>query len=63
MNGGLYLFKWNVFKEHGKIYVDREKSFGHLMDPIYSVEIDEMIDLEWAEFLVEKGHLDISEWQ
>jgi N-acylneuraminate cytidylyltransferase/CMP-N,N'-diacetyllegionaminic acid synthase len=63
MNGGLYLFKWDVFKEHGKIYADREKSFGHLMDPIHSVEIDEMIDLDWAEFLVEKARLDISGWQ
>lgn len=62
MNGGLYLFKWGVFKEHGRIYVDRDKSFGHLMDSIHSLEIDEMIDLNWAEFLVEKGHMDISEW-
>jgi CMP-N,N'-diacetyllegionaminic acid synthase len=63
MNGGLYLFKWDVFKEHGRIYVDREKSFGHLMDSIHSVEIDEMIDVVWAEFLMEKGYLDIYEWK
>ena len=63
MNGALYLFKWDFFKERGMIYADREKSFGMVMDSYHSIEIDEMIDLQWAEFLVESGYVDVADWQ
>jgi N-acylneuraminate cytidylyltransferase/CMP-N,N'-diacetyllegionaminic acid synthase len=63
MNGALYLFKWGFFKEHRRIYQDREKSFGYVMDPHYSIEIDGMIDLHWAEFLVNNGYVDLSYWR
>lgn len=63
MNGALYLFKWDFFKEHNSIYSDREKSFGYIMDRYYSVEIDNLIDLHWAEFLIENGYVDLSHWQ
>jgi len=63
MNGALYLFKWNFFKEHKAIYKDREKTFGYVMDRHYSIEIDEMVDLHWAEFLVNNGYVDLSYWQ
>ena len=62
MNGALYLFKWDFFKEHHTIYVDRERTYGYAMDRYHSIEIDEMIDLHWAEFLVEKGYIDMSYW-
>lgn len=62
MNGALYLFKWDFFKKHQTIYKDREKSYGYLMDRHYSVEIDELIDLEWVEFMVSNGLVDISNW-
>lgn len=62
-SGVLYLFKWEFFKKHKAIYKDRERSFGYLMDPYYSVEIDEMIDLAWAEFLLEKGYVDLAYWR
>jgi len=62
MNGGLYLFKWDFFQQHKAIYHDREKTFGYVMDPYYSIEIDEMIDLEWIEFLVASGKIDMSHW-
>jgi CMP-N-acetylneuraminic acid synthetase len=62
MNGGFYLFKWDFFKQHKAIYHDREKTFGYVMDPYYSIEIDEMIDLEWIEFLVASGKIDMSHW-
>jgi len=62
MNGALYLFKWEFFKEHQAIYKDRKKSYGYLMDRHYSVEIDELIDLEWVEFLVTNGLVDMSNW-
>ena len=63
MNGALYLFKWDFFKEHNSVYVDRDKSFGYVMDRHYSVEIDQLIDLHWAEFLINNGYVDLSQWQ
>lgn len=63
MNAALYLFKWSYFKEHKTIYRDREKTFGYVMDQHYSVEIDEIVDLYWAEFLINKGFIDLSYWQ
>lgn len=63
INGALYLLRWDHFKEHRSIYCDRTKSFGYLMDPYYSIDIDEMIDLHWAEFLVERGSVDLSYWR
>ena len=63
MNGGLYLFRWDFFKKHRKIYHDPDKTFGYVMDRHYSIEIDQPIDLEWVEFLVANGHVDMSHWQ
>jgi N-acylneuraminate cytidylyltransferase/CMP-N,N'-diacetyllegionaminic acid synthase len=62
-NGALYLFKWELFKKHGTMYADRERSYGLVMDRYHSVEIDEMIDLHWAEFLVEHEYIDLSFWR
>lgn len=63
MNGALYLFKWDYFMKHGTIYADPEKSFGYIMDRFHSIEIDEAIDLSWAEFLLEKGLVNFSQWK
>lgn len=63
VNGALYLFRWELFKEHQTIYADREKSFGYVMDRFHSVDIDEMIDLRWAEFLVANGYIDMTYWR
>ena len=63
MNAALYLFKWDHFKEHKSLYRDRERTYGYLMEPHYSVEIDNMNDLHWAEYLVEKGYVDLSYWK
>jgi len=63
MNGTLYLFKWDYFKEHKLIYHDVENSYGYVMDRYYSAEIDNMIDLHWAEFLAENGYIDMSYWK
>jgi CMP-N,N'-diacetyllegionaminic acid synthase len=62
-NGALYLFKWDLFKKHHTIYADRDNTYGYVMENTYSIEIDEMIGLHWAEFLVEKGHIDMSYWR
>ena len=63
MNGGLYLFKWDFFKKHKAIYHDRDKTFGYVMDRHYSIEIDEMMDLYWVEFLVANKYVDMSHWK
>jgi CMP-N,N'-diacetyllegionaminic acid synthase len=63
MNGALYLFKWELFKEHHTIYADRQNTYGYLMDRYHSVEIDEMIGLHWAEFLVGHNYIDMSYWR
>jgi CMP-N,N'-diacetyllegionaminic acid synthase len=62
-NGALYLFKWELFKKHHTMYADGPNSFGYVMDRYHSIEIDEPIDLQWSEFLVESGHLDLSPWK
>jgi N-acylneuraminate cytidylyltransferase/CMP-N,N'-diacetyllegionaminic acid synthase len=62
-NGALYLFRWQFFKDHGALYADRDRSYGYLMDPHYSIEIDHPIDLAWARFLVEHGYVDMSHWR
>jgi len=63
MNGALYLFRWGFFKKYRALYKDREKSYGYVMDRYYSVEVDNMIDLQWAEFLASKGYVDMSYWR
>jgi N-acylneuraminate cytidylyltransferase/CMP-N,N'-diacetyllegionaminic acid synthase len=63
MNGALYLFRWDYFREHQWIYHDREGVYGYVMDRFRSVEIDEPADLAWAEFLVEKGYVPIERWR
>lgn len=63
MNAALYLFKWEMFKEHHSVYVDRENTYGYVMDRYHSVEIDELVDFHWAEFLVDKGYVDMSHWR
>lgn len=63
MNGALYLFKWDLFKTHHTMYVDRENTYGYIMDRYHSIEIDEPIDLQWAEFLVDRGYVDLALWR
>ena len=62
-NGALYLFRWDFFKKHHAIYQDRDGTFGYPMDRAYSLEVDEKIDLAWAEFMVQEGHIDMSNWR
>ena len=62
-NGTLYLFKWDLFKRFHTMYADGPNSYGYVMDRYHSIEIDEPVDLHWAEFLVEKGHIDLAPWK
>jgi len=63
MNAALYLMRWDYFKEHRSVYHDRETTYGYVMPPEYSVEIDTLADLRRAEFLVEKGYVDLAHWK
>jgi CMP-N-acetylneuraminic acid synthetase len=62
MNGALYLFGWEFFKRSRNIYGDAERTYGYEMPAHLSVEIDEMDDLYYAEFLVERGYIDMSSY-
>lgn len=63
MNGALYLMKWSAFKKDRTRYGDPDHTYGLQMKREYSVEIDEMADYEYAQFLVERGRVDMSYWK
>jgi CMP-N,N'-diacetyllegionaminic acid synthase len=63
MNGALYLVNWQFFREHRRIYHNSAVTRGYVMDPHYSIEIDEPMDLRLAEFFVASGAVDLSYWQ
>lgn len=58
-SGCFYFAKWDRFKKNQSFYTDRTYAF--LVENIYSIEIDEPLDLLWAEFLLEKSLIDLSE--
>lgn len=63
MNGGFYLLNWNHFLKIGRRYADPDRSYGVIMDEFHSIEIDEPIDLAWAQFLIDQGHVNPAPWQ
>jgi len=63
MNGAFYLAKWDFLKKHNNFYAESDSTYGLPMSRYYSVEIDEIIDLEWARWLVDQGYIDMSFWQ
>lgn len=63
MNGALYLIRWDYFRRHGWIYQDRDGVYGHVMDRYHSIEIDEPVDLAWAEFVVAQGYVPLEPWR
>jgi CMP-N-acetylneuraminic acid synthetase len=63
MNAALYLFRWDYFMKHRQVYADPDTSFGYAMPPEHSIEIDTLLDLAWAQFLVEGGHLEMTTWR
>jgi len=63
INGALYLFRWEGFRRNKTIYYDCKGSYGYIMSPYCSVEIDEEIDLKWAEFLVQNGYINLAPWR
>ena len=63
MNAALYLFRWDFFKRTGRIYRDRDRTYGYVTDPLYSLEIDNPIDLHEAEFRVQHGLVNMGHWR
>jgi len=62
LNGGMYLFKWEFFKQQQRVIGDPDRTYAYVMDRVHSVDIDEEIDLQWAAFLVERGYVDLAPW-
>ena len=63
MNGALYLMRWDVVANHRSRYSDPEHTYGVVMPREYSIEIDEPLDLEFSQFLVDRGRIDLSPWR
>ncbi len=60
MNGCLYISDIEYFKENRILH--SLNSVPYIMDDIYSIEIDSILNYEFAKFCVDKGYLDISPW-
>ncbi|OJV21652.1 MAG: hypothetical protein BGO30_02840 [Bacteroidetes bacterium 41-46] len=57
-SGGFYIAKWSYFLKTRNFYTS--KSTSYLLPEESSLEIDELIDWLWAEFLIEKKIIDIT---
>lgn len=51
-NGAIYVFKYSLLKEKYTYYSD--KTYAYIMPNIRSIDIDNMIDFEFAEFIMRK---------
>ncbi|MCR5591991.1 MAG: acylneuraminate cytidylyltransferase family protein [Lachnospiraceae bacterium] len=61
MNGCIYAAKWDYLKKNHLFH--SEKSVPYIMPAEKSIEIDSMIDLEFARFIVANKLIDLSEWK
>jgi CMP-N,N'-diacetyllegionaminic acid synthase len=55
-SGGFYISKWNAFLENKTFYT--EKTMPYLLPDESTLEIDEAIDFDWAEFLTKTNKID-----
>lgn len=53
-NGAIYILKLNNIKKNKSYY--SEKTFLHVMDRISSIDIDDLADFEYAEFLIKRRY-------
>lgn len=60
MNGCIYAAKWDYFKENHLFH--SVNSIPFIMPAEQSIEIDSILDLEFARYVVEKGIIDTSMW-
>jgi N-acylneuraminate cytidylyltransferase/CMP-N,N'-diacetyllegionaminic acid synthase len=61
-NGGLYLVRWDYFARHRTRYHDPDTTYAIEMDRLHSIEIDEPVDLAFAQFLVATEAIDLTPW-
>lgn len=57
-SGGFYIAKWEFLQEHKTFYSNRTLSY--LVEPESGLEIDELIDWKYAEFLIKEKIVDVS---
>lgn len=55
-SGGFYISRWDAFIENKTFYT--EKTLQYLLPDESTLEIDEIIDFDWAEFLVKNNKID-----
>lgn len=60
MNGCMYIAKWDYFKKNKLFH--SINSVPYIMPREKSIEIDTMLDYEFACFLVDKGYIDLQPW-
>jgi len=58
LNGAIYLIKVQYFLKYKYIY--KENSYAFIMDKKKSIDIDDLDDLKYAEFLMQKNHFYIN---
>lgn len=54
LNGAIYLSRVDYFIKYKNLY--KEKSYAYIMDRLSSIDIDDELDFEWAEYLLKKGY-------
>lgn len=57
-SGGFYMSRWASFIRNKSFYT--KKTLGYLVPEECSLEIDELLDWKWAEFLISEEIVDIS---
>jgi len=55
MNGAIYLIKTNVFIKEGSLLT--LKTLPYIMSPLKSVDIDSIVDFEYASYLIKTSSL------
>lgn len=58
LNGAIYLIKVHYFLKYKYIY--QENSYAFIMDKRKSIDIDDLDDFEYTEFLMQKNHFHIN---
>ncbi len=61
MNGCLYMAKWDYFEKQKKFL--GPNTCGYVMPKEYSIEIDELRDFHYAQFIAENGYIDLKHWE
>ncbi len=59
-SGGYYITRWSNFQKTGLYYTP--KTLSGLVTPLESLEIDDPIEWDWAEFLIQSGKLKPSQY-